>query len=70
MAGLLTVSCCRSAVSLCLVYMVSWRATWAALPWSVVLGCWVTLFTAMENVKVHFAPSTSCQYIMYIYITC
>ena len=37
---------------LCLVYVVSWRATWATLPWSIVLGCWVTLIQSLNGLKV------------------
>ena len=42
----------RSEVPLCLVYVLSWRVTWATLPWTIVLGCWVTLLQSLQSLKV------------------
>ena len=39
----------RSEVPLCLVYVLSWRVTWATLPWTIVLGCWLT---TLQSIKV------------------
>ena len=41
-----------SEVPFCLLYTVSWRATSATLPWSIVLGCWLTLARALDNIQV------------------
>ena len=41
-----------SEVPFCLLYTVSWRATSATLPWSIVLGCWGSLTRALTNIQV------------------
>ena len=47
-----------SEVPFCLLYTVSWRATSATLPWSIVLGCWLTLARALDNIQVTSRIST------------
>ena len=42
----------RSQIPFCLLYTITWRATSATLPWSIVLGCWVTLSRALDNIQV------------------
>ena len=41
-----------SEIPFCLLYTLSWRATSATLPWSIVLGCWLTLSRALDNIQV------------------
>ena len=42
----------RSETPFCLLYTVSWRASSATLPWTIVLGCWVSLTRAVHNIQV------------------
>ena len=41
----------RSDTPFCLLYTVSWRASSATLPWTIVLGCWLTLTRALHNIQ-------------------
>ena len=43
-----------SSIAFCAIYMVSFRSTWAVLPWSIVLLAWSTVTHRLRAIKVNF----------------
>ena len=41
----------ESEIAFCLLYTFSFRLTWAILPWSIVLGCWLSLMPGARKLK-------------------
>ena len=42
----------QSDIAFCLLYTFSYRLTWAVLPWSIVLCCWLSLIPRIKRLQV------------------